>query len=318
MEKEEFELNIKVNDEATVKVENFKSASVDALNELNRDFETSNEKILKMSGSVNHLGGKINTLSVISDSFTGFAASSTDLNTNFSEATDLFMEDLETMGLRWMDLKSNFTDSGTYTDHLDSEAAYYDNSFDLAMSHQERLRAVESEGWDGRLASAGTAAGDMANIMGNLYKLTGSKNKAMFAVMKSFAIAEAVIQGYRAAQGAYAMGSVIGGPILGAAFAAAALAASAARIKQISSTGPGGGGASLSSSGSSFRGGAGRNQIPQRVSKEEKQQTQTVVVNIHNPLSEGNWDLIGEDIIKSINKAGERNIELTISTNENN
>lgn len=311
---EEFEINIKVNDEATVVVESFKSASTEALNELNRDFETSNEKVLKMSGSVDTLSGKISTVSNISSSFSDFASASANLNENFSEATDLFMSDLEDMGLRWMDLKTSFTDVETYNSMLEAESLYYENSFNMAEGHQDNLNAIESAGWDARLSQAGSAAGDMAKIMGNLYTLTGSKNKAMFNVMKSFAIAEAVIQGYRAAQGAYATGSVIGGPVLGAAFAAAAMAASAARIKQISSTGPGGGGGgNLSSSGGSFR---GSKALPERAEKEINQKTQTIVVNVHNPLSDGNWDLIGEDIIKSINKAGERNIDLTINTNE--
>lgn len=311
----EFELKLKVNDEATEVMESFSTASTDALSQLNRDFETSNEKILKMSGSVETLSGKINTVSAISDSFASFSAASTDLGVNFSEATDLFMADLEDMGLRWMDFQSNVTGNSNYSERLDSESLYQEDLLDMAMSHQENLNSIENYGWDYRLATAGSSAGDMANIMGNLYKLTGSSSKKMFAVMKSFAIAEAVIQGYRAAQGAYAVGSVIGGPIVGAAFAASAMASSAARIKQINSTGPGGGGGSLSA-GSGGNSNKATSELPLSVNKEDKQKTQTIVVNVHNPLSEGNWDLIGEDIIKSINKAGTRNIELTVTSNE--
>ena len=187
----------------------------------------------------------------------------------------------------------------------------------MSDAHNKRESEEHKELWDKKLDTAGSAAGNMANIMQNLFVLTGSKNKAMFKVMKAFAIAETTVQTYRAAQGAYsAMASIpYVGPYLGVAAAAAAIASGLARVKQIQSMKPGGATGTISAGGSalpSYHGGStNAYPAPQRI---EEPLVQHVTVNIHNPLSEGNWDAISEDIVASLNRAGDRNVELTIQT----
>ena len=311
-------IEFKITDEATEVAQEFYSASVTSLRELERGFDSSGRRIEAMSGGLDTMAGKVNTLSNISNSFAAFSASSENLKVSFSEATDSFISGLEDMGFRWMELRDGFLSEETYASIMGNERLYYEESLLSAEDHQSRLNMITMEGWDSRLNLTGRAAGDLSNIMANLYKTTGSQNMAMFKVMKSFAVAEAVIQGYRAAQSAYAAGSAIGGPVMGAAFAAVAIAASTARIKQIQATNPGGAKSVSTGGGSAPRYKSfDESSIPERGGKEDLK-TQSIVVNVHNPLSEGNWDVIGEDIIKSINKAGERNIALTIHSNEAN
>jgi hypothetical protein len=64
---------------------------------------------------------------------------------------------------------------------------------------------------------------------------TASSNKKMFNMNKAFAIAEAVIKGYKAVLDAYAWGNDKGGPPLGAAMAALAGAFAFAQVRAISS-----------------------------------------------------------------------------------
>ncbi|MCK4846067.1 MAG: hypothetical protein KAS88_00230, partial [Deltaproteobacteria bacterium] len=57
-------------------------------------------------------------------------------------------------------------------------------------------------------------------------------------------------------------------------------------------------------------------EVPIKANGEAEKQTQKVTINVHNPLSEQNWDAISEDIVGAINKAGERNVALTIKNTE--
>ncbi len=77
-----------------------------------------------------------------------------------------------------------------------------------------------------------------AFFFGQLGALMQTKSRALFEVGKAGAIAETIIQTYRAAQGAYAaMASIpFVGPALGAAAAAAAVAVGFARVQAIRST----------------------------------------------------------------------------------
>ena len=76
-----------------------------------------------------------------------------------------------------------------------------------------------------------------AFFFGQLGALMQSKNKTMFEIGKKAAIAETIIQTYRAAQGAYAALAPIPiiGPALGIAAAAAAIVAGMARVQAIKS-----------------------------------------------------------------------------------
>jgi hypothetical protein len=80
------------------------------------------------------------------------------------------------------------------------------------------------------------------SMFGNLSTLMNSHSKKMFAVGKAAALAQAIIDGYAAITGAYKHGSIIGGPLLGAAYAATAAAATAVQIQAIRSQSFGGGG----------------------------------------------------------------------------
>ena len=179
----------------------------------------------------------------------------------------------------------------------------------------EERAEIEKKTWDKKLGYAASGAGAMSNILQNLYVATGSKSKEMFKVMQAAAIAETIIQTYRAAQGAYGSMAKIH-PALGIAAAAAALAAGMARVKQIKATKMGGATASISAKGTAnptYQGGsASAYPVPTRL--EEELPTQHVTINIHNPLSDGNWDAIAEDIVDTINRAGDRNVELTVMT----
>lgn len=75
-----------------------------------------------------------------------------------------------------------------------------------------------------------------SSFFGNLSALQKTKSQELFAVGKAAAVAQATIDGYAAAQGAYKVGAGIGGPILGAIFAAAAAAAAAVNIANIGAT----------------------------------------------------------------------------------
>lgn len=186
---------------------------------------------------------------------------------------------------------------------------------------EERLRSfeeLEKASWAVRVGHAEVGAALMSNTLQNLFVATGSKHKAMFEAMKSFAIAETVIQTYRAAQGAFASLAPIPvvGPALGAAAAAAALAAGLARVEQIRNTRPEGATGSIDTGGRAnpqYSGGSpGAYPVPTRV--EDSKPSQFITVQIYNPLSEQNWQKIVEDnIVPALKDASDRNIAVNIT-----
>lgn len=189
----------------------------------------------------------------------------------------------------------------------------------IEMRQAEYEVALDSKKWALRVGQAETAAGAMSNAMQNLYVATGSKHRAMFEAMKAFAIAETVIQTYRAAMGAYAALAPIPviGPALGAAAAAAAVMAGMARVETIRKTNPGdatgtvghGGRANPSYSGGSFS----AYPVPQKSEDGDGGASRSITINIYNPLAEQNWKRLVEDnIIPALKDAGDRNIALTV------
>jgi|GEM_PF-6486977 hypothetical protein len=180
------------------------------------------------------------------------------------------------------------------------------------------LDDIERTSWARRAAHAEAGATLMSNTLQNLFIATGSRHRAMFEAMKSFAVAETIIQTYRAAQGAYAALAPIPvvGPALGAGAAAAALAAGFARVEQIRNTMPDGAASSIDSRGRAnpqYSGGSpGAYPAPTRV--EEPRPSQSITVQIYNPLSEQNWQRIVEDnIVPALRDAGERNVAVNIT-----
>ncbi|VAW37796.1 hypothetical protein MNBD_DELTA02-724 [hydrothermal vent metagenome] len=177
--------------------------------------------------------------------------------------------------------------------------------------------AAEEEMWAGRISAAGRGAGMISNIMQNLYQATGRKSKAMFTAMKAFAIAETVIQTYRAAQGAYAAMARIH-PVLGVAAAAAAIAAGMARVKAIVATKPAGATGTVNAGGRanpSYRGGSfNAYPVPLRT-EEAARQTQQITLNIYNPLSQQNWvELVEKNLLPALQDALERNAVVAVNT----
>lgn len=183
------------------------------------------------------------------------------------------------------------------------ERKYADHSIEL-----ERKKR------DFQIHAADQAATMTANFMQNLFVATGSKNKALFEMMKAFAMARAMISGAVAVVDAYAWGTFFGGPVLGAAFAAAASAATAAQIAQIASISMASASSSIGAGGSanpSYHGGSTTAYpVPQRL---EEKPVQNVTIQIYNPLSDQNWQKIVEDnIIPALNSVTDRNVVLNV------
>lgn len=180
------------------------------------------------------------------------------------------------------------------------------------------LEEIDKMSWSKRAAHAETGAALMSNMLQNLFVATGSRHRAMFEAMKAFAVAETVIQTYRAAQGAYAALAPIPvvGPALGVAAAAAAVASGLAKVEQIRSTTPGGATGTISATGRAnpqYHGGSfGAYPAPTRL--EEGKPSQYITVQIYNPLSEQNWQKIVEDnIVPALRDAGDRNIAVNMT-----
>lgn len=203
----------------------------------------------------------------------------------------------------------------TYTGHY-SKLVDLHKQYGKDITTQEIFKARTIE----YLAS--NTFGMMSSMMQNLTVLAGKEGGAAFKAMKAFAIAETLIQTYRAAMGSYAALAPIPiiGPALGVAAAAAAVVAGLARVKQISSMEPGGSatGATVSAGGSaspSYSGGStSAYPSPQRA---EEKPTQNVTIIINSPLADQNWDKITQDnIIPAINAAGDRNVKISLNAVE--
>ena len=142
------------------------------------------------------------------------------------------------------------------------------------------------------------AFGNMAGAADMFFQLGGQKSKAMFAIYKTFAIAQATISGYEAVMHSYKEGTKFGGPILGAIFAATAAAFSVAQIAKIAGTGMG-------SSGGSSAGGGGSssysNNITNPTSSGGGGTSQNFVITING--SYWDQDQIARNLIPALKKA---------------
>ncbi|MBI5885364.1 MAG: hypothetical protein HZB85_02135 [Deltaproteobacteria bacterium] len=188
------------------------------------------------------------------------------------------------------------------------EAAYTDE--EIALARKKR---------DLQIAYAAGAFGMTANMMQNLYVLSGKQNNDMFRAMKAFAIAETLISTYSAAQKSFDKGITETGSYWGGvAYAAAATIAGLARVSEIQRQHPGeGSGGGISAAGNanpSYQGGSSSAYpVPQRFEGDAPKAAQQVTVNVYNPLSDQNWrKIVEENIVPAINDAAERNIVLTV------
>jgi tape measure domain-containing protein len=110
----------------------------------------------------------------------------------------------------------------------------------LEQQHQENLAAIERARFEKRMQQA-------SDFFGNLATLQDSENKKMAKIGKAAAVAQAVVNTYTAATGAYASLAMIPyvGPALGAAAAAAAIVAGYQNIAQIRAAKATGGGVGM-------------------------------------------------------------------------
>lgn len=252
---------------------------------------------------------------------TASIASTLKYTTSASRAFNELKKDIERLAAASVE-----TGGATRADKLrESHALYMDERARQASREKSfeegrlaEIDELEKASWGRRALYAEAGAALMSNTLQNLFVATGSKHKAMFETMKAFAVAETVIQTYRAAQGAYAALAPIPvvGPALGAAAAAAALAAGFARVEQIRNTNPGGATGTIDAKGRAnpqYSGGSpGAYPVPMRV--EETKPSQSITVQIFNPLSEQNWQKIVEDnIVPALREAGDRNIAVNIT-----
>ncbi len=201
------------------------------------------------------------------------------------------------------------------------------NATHLELTRQRLLMEseMEREGSDSRMQNAAKErdfkmqavsdyAGAAISLMGNLLTATSAHGKSSFKLMKGFGTAQAIVDTYMGVN--RALGSAP--PPLNFALAASVMASGMATVSKIKATSPSGGsGARGGVSRGAGRGARTRGlEVPIKANGEAEKQTQKVTINVHNPLSEQNWDAISEDIVGAINKAGERNVALTIKNTE--
>jgi len=121
------------------------------------------------------------------------------------------------------------------------------------IEFNEETERLEQVAADRRLeiakAEADARKSVMAGMFGNLVSLMNSGSKKMFNIGKIGAIAQGLLNLRESVMSAYAAGSEVGGPVVGAAYAATAGLAQVANLAKIKSAsfGGGGGGATVSS-----------------------------------------------------------------------
>jgi len=166
------------------------------------------------------------------------------------------------------------------TDKIDKEAAGYEASFNLYSQYldnkyqaAEAAKELETEQMQANFEQYSQyldakyeaekqiedakakiqKAGSLQMVDNVKFALqeAGKHSKIAFKAFQAISIAEALVNTYNGATGAYKVGASIGGPPLGAAFAAAAIAAGLAQVSAIASMSPGSTGSSVSNSSGS-------------------------------------------------------------------
>lgn len=114
---------------------------------------------------------------------------------------------------------------------------------ELYQEHSDRMAEIDRVRTEMQLTQWAQGFGDMASGLEDFATVFGKENKAMFAVSKAAAIAQAVINTYQSATAAMASMSAIPivGPALGIAAAAAAVMGGMAQVAKIRSQSMGGG-----------------------------------------------------------------------------
>lgn len=123
-----------------------------------------------------------------------------------------------------------------------SEQQFNEMEAKVKEDHERRLASIEQQRRNERLDAFASAFSDMASLM-------QSGNEKLFNIGKAFAVAEATIDGIKAATAAWRKGMEIGGPGMAAAFAGASLLKTGSMIAQIASQTSRGGGSKTSGAG---------------------------------------------------------------------
>jgi len=126
-----------------------------------------------------------------------------------------------------------------------TESEYDEAELELRTRHEATLLGITSKAAFDRLKlTQMTGSQQVAATIGYLESMTAAAahhSRAMFEIHKIASLANAVVKGYEAVQGAYAWGNTVGGPYFGAAMAALAFAAQAVQVSAIASSQFGGG-----------------------------------------------------------------------------
>jgi hypothetical protein len=121
-----------------------------------------------------------------------------------------------------------------------TEQQYMLMSEDLEMQHMDEIANIRQRGMSKieqiSAQSFSSQLQDAANFMKGMTANAASGSRTMFNINKAASIATALLSARESITSAYAFGSKIGGPPLGAAFAATAAAATAAQVRQLAST----------------------------------------------------------------------------------
>jgi hypothetical protein len=177
--------------------------------------------------------------------------------------------------------------------------------------HMERLKNVRERGlsdleklarmsWDKQAKGVLDALTSMTNGV-------ASANKTMFQVNKTAAIANALLSTYDAVTSAFAFGSRLGGPILGAIMAATAFGSQIAQVNAIRSTSFGGGGGTAPS----LAGGTPATPVTPVGGSEKATPTQNMTVNLAGGEIFSRSTVIG--LIEEFNKAHKDGARLVVT-----
>jgi len=188
-----------------------------------------------------------------------------------------------------------------------SEQGYIDEFTQLQTYNQMKL-AEEQMYTQQRLAITSNSFGAMAGMAQAFYALSGNQSKAAFNAYKAFAIAQATIDTYTMAVGAYKQAMGLPPPFgqaMAPIWAGMAIAFGMARIAAIASQQPGaGGGTAATPSG----GGGYSYSTPTTntwEATEAKQSERPMVINLHIAGNVVDHDAFAREMLPSIQKAVE-------------
>ena len=179
----------------------------------------------------------------------------------------------------------------------------------LSIATDEKILQMKRKVW----IEFGT---EMTSALNELYRATGSHSKRMFDMMKALNLASALVEGSAAINKAFNKGFDETGSYWGAtAYAIAAgirVTANVETIRRQKYDSPSGGISSGAGGGvSSGGGGGGSGSIPIREGQAPVAPQQITVI-VNNPISDGNWDALSENIVDAINRAAQRNVNVTV------